>query len=149
MLVCDYLILFLAYGFSEYIFDMWKATKDGFYDKCKNNMEFHMRNLLHHILFGFIFTGWLCDDPVVLAFYVITLWIILLNWEENGGYCSLTLQLNEMCEQPKESYFRDFFYWIGLKTSTYGEILYRVYIFFGMIVAMTKLWQKWKCSRKL
>lgn len=140
---CSYLYLLFGYGIAESIFDLYRSRD--FYRKCRHKPSFYAQNLLHHITFSFILTGWLCDDPRVLALYMFGIVWIILDWEANGGYCSLTMQMNEMCEQPRESYFRDFFYWIGLKTTRYGDLLYKMYMMAALLVACFKFWRRIRC----
>lgn len=142
---CDYLYILFGYAIAETAFDLWKSrTVDGFYRKCEANPRFLLQNFLHHLTFSFILTGWLCDDVTILGMYLFSISWVILDWAANGGYCSLTLQMNEMCGQPRTSYFRDFFYWIGLKTTKYGDLLYDLYMMVALSVGCLKFWNQIK-----
>lgn len=139
---CVYLYILFGYAIAETVFDRWKSRR--FYRACERNPKFFLQNFLHHLTFSFILTGWLCDDVTVLGLYLFSISWIILDWEANAGYCSLTMQMNELCGQPRGAYFRDFFYWIGLKTTKYGGLLYQTYMMIALCVGCVKFWNRIK-----
>lgn len=139
---CQYLGLLSTFALTEFALDLYKSHD--LYRNCRNDPAFYAQLLLHHFAFALIVTGWMCDDLQLLGLYLACLTWVLLDWEVNGGYCSLTLSINRRCNLKRTEYFRDFFYWMGLKTSKYGRHVYRVYMFTCLTIAIVKFWNRAK-----
>lgn len=145
--VCTYVSWMIAFGVASYIFDLIKCSSTS-YKTCIRNVDFHIKLLVHHLLFAFILTGWCVDDVRINVLYLCTIWIVMLNWEATGGYCTLTVMLNESCNLPKDSYFHDLFYWVGIKTHPQGDLIYKMFLFFALTVSMWRVWRIWRGCTK-
>lgn len=134
MNACAYLVLLLLLGTVQFLIDV--LAPGDYHSRCCDHapVSFLAQNWVHHVLFVFVATGWLCNDPRVLAIHLITIWIVLLNWEAHYGKCSLTMRINDVCGRPEGAEFRDVTHFLGVK----NEVLFTVIVFLGMTISAYK-----------
>jgi hypothetical protein len=135
MNTCAYLVLLLLLGTVQFMIDV--LSPGDYHARCYNDdpVSFLGQNWVHHVLFVFVATGWLCDDPRVLVIHLVTIWIVLLNWEANYGMCSLTMRINDLCGRPEGADFRDVTHFLGVKNEV---TLLTVIVILGMTISAYK-----------
>lgn len=140
-------VLVFTIGILSYLYDIFRSANNA-YAKCIKLPLFHLECIIHHLLFGFIITGWMSNDIRIIALYLFTIMMVIGNWEATGGFCSLTVSLNRLCGLPKDTPFHDLFFWTGFKTGKYGDLFYKVFMLSVFLLAMWKFKQFLCISQK-
>jgi hypothetical protein len=133
-------ILYLIYiGVIAYIIDIISPPKDR-YKKCVNKLKFHIITLIHHIFNIYLQFGWLLNNLYLLIFYIFINLGTLLHWNSNNNYCFLTQLINKMCNIPINEYFRDIWYFLGIKNLKNYDILHYIYLIITLFISIYKIY---------
>jgi hypothetical protein len=117
--------------------------KDDYYNNCKNIFDKFLI-LFHHMFNIFLQFGWLSNNKTILKLYIIVTLGTFTHWYHNDGNCNLTEISNTRCKLNKDNYFRDIWYFVGIKQNknkhkySFGVI----YLIFAIIIALYKLYKK-------
>lgn len=131
-------------GIISYIIDV--ITMKGNYLLCQNILETHTILLTHHIINVFAQFGWLSNNKYELYAYLLAPWIVIAHWSTNDSKCILTEYVNDKCNFEKGVYFRDLWFLLGIKKLKNYEIVHRVYLIIGWIIAIVKVYRLHKSS---
>jgi hypothetical protein len=94
---------------------------------------------IHHLIAIFLYFGWLFSSPYILGWYIIFVLGVMLHWITNKQKCILTQVLNRVCEYSDAEPFHDIWYFLGLKSKPYTNLLLVCYLFIGIIIAFYKI----------
>jgi hypothetical protein len=72
------------------------------YKKCiyKNGYKILPAILLHRLITIFMYFGWLFNNKIVLAVYILMLLTIIIHWFTNDWKCLITQYENYICDYP-------------------------------------------------
>jgi len=88
-------------------------------NECLQNIENKVYPVLlilgHHFIATFLNFGFLFNNKIFLTLFIIGHIITIIHWLTNRNKCFITLDLNKICNYPKDRLFPDFFWMIGLK----------------------------------
>jgi|688.fasta_scaffold17692_2 hypothetical protein len=129
--------LILIGGLLFYFIDI--LTSGGIYKNCFDNLLFHLLSLIHHIYNVFLQFGWLSNDIIILHIYLAINILTILHWITNNDLCILTEGVNSMCGFSKNKYFRDIWYFTGIKKFKYYILSRYIYIFITSMIAIYKI----------
>ena len=87
------LVIFICIVIVLFIIDLLTKYKKCIKDKPKIIPEI----FLHRLIGTFVYVGWIFDNKMVLAFYLIFEVIILIHWLTNHWKCCLTEYENKVC----------------------------------------------------
>ena len=125
-------------GVIFYIIDIF--TKKGNYMNCRNTVKTNSVLLIHHIINIFAQFGWMCDNKYILYVYLFTPLIVLLHWKTNDNKCVLTHYVNENCDIDQKVYFRDIWWFLGIKNFKKYDLMHKIYLIIVWVITLIKLY---------
>ena len=126
-------------GIIAYFIDILSPPKNR-YKKCNKNLYFHILILIHHIFNIYLQFGWLSNNIILLLFYSFINIFTLLHWSSNNNYCFLTQIINNMCNIPINEYFRDIWYFLGIKNLKNYDTLHYIYLIITLFISIFKIY---------
>lgn len=107
------------------------------FDYCSSSV--YPTLLLHHIVNIYAQFGFLSQDKILLKLYLITPLFVVIHWKTNNNNCILTELVNKECGY--NMYFRDIWYFLGLKQCKHYNIIHHVYLIVAWIIAFIRYLQ--------
>ena len=95
---------------------------------------------LHHWMQMFSILGWLFNNKILLAFYLLSISFSLFHWIVNDSNCILTQKFNNLCGYPENLSFNDLYKILGFKNNkAWNSYGYYIYQFIIIIIVIYKL----------
>lgn len=125
-------------GVIFYIIDI--LTIKGHYMNCRNTIKTNSVLLIHHIINIFAQFGWMCDNKYILYAYLFAPLIVLMHWKTNDNKCVLTQYVNDNCNIDQKVYFRDIWWFLGIKKLKKYDLMHKSYLITVWFIALIKLY---------
>ena len=88
----------------------------------------------------FSILGWLFNNKILLAFYLLSISFSLFHWIVNDSNCILTQKFNNLCGYPENLSFNDLYKILGFKNNkAWNSYGYYIYQFIIIIIVIYKL----------
>lgn len=136
----SFFAIIIIFSIFFYILDVYYTQDIYDYKNCEDLNKVKVVLFLHHLGFTFGLFGFLSNNKYILTLYVLFPFLLVLHWQTNDNKCFLTEYINEKCRFYDRTYFKDVWFYVGLKNSEHYSLAYQFILAFVWLIAVTKLY---------